>query len=151
MQIKITPLNEHKDFFLKDERGDNYIAEICRITSYTEVIKTDTIMNHETCRFDHLSYLVRDYYKEHYIASLDDKAIVLYKKQKSDCCRAKEGNICICVAYTRESERGKGYITQILKRVQNRFKKRELVVDTYTKELISVSKKLGIKSFKGNF
>lgn len=151
MQVKITPLNEHKDFSFKDERGDNYIAEICRITNYIKVIKTNTIMNHRTCRFEYVSYLIRDYYKEHYVAYLDDKAIVLYKKQIIDCCRAKEGDICICVCYTKESERGKGYITQILKRVKNRFKKRELVVDTYTKELISVSKKLGIKSFKGNF
>lgn len=81
MQVKITPLNEHRDFSFKDERGDNYIAEICRITNYTEAIKTDTIMNDRTCRFEYVSYLVRDYYNEHYIAYLDDKAIVLYKKQ----------------------------------------------------------------------
>ncbi|MDY0292851.1 MAG: hypothetical protein RBR02_11020 [Desulfuromonadaceae bacterium] len=151
--IKTTKLIEHPDFF-SIKKGDNYIAKICALCCYKDPIdeehhydyNKDKQINNYTFYDPENSYWD---YPRHYISYIGKKALIIYKRQRRDCCAAKRGEIVVCVAYTEKKYRNCGLMTKLFSDLTKKYK--HIVVDTYTDELITVCKKLGIKSFKGNF
>lgn len=149
-KIKTTKLLNHPDLF-SIKKGDNYIAKICAICCYKDLIVEKQYYDYEKDK-QIFNYIFKESfwdYPRHSISYIGKKALIIFKRQLRDCCHAKRGEIVVCVAYTDEKYRNSGLMTKLLSDLTKKYK--HIVVDTYTDELITVCKKLGIKSFKGNF
>lgn len=145
-------ITRHPDFFEQIERN-NYIAQVCYECGYKDIVKEKVVIDQE-CNFNR-TYMFKECMYEypdddHYISYIDKKSIIIYREQYHDCCNAKKGDIVICVAYTDEKYRNNGFMTKLLFDLKESIDK-QLVIDTETKELIKICKKLGIKSFKWGF
>ena len=149
-KIKKSKLVDHPDLF-KVQKGNNYIARICAQCCYKNLIVEKQHYDYEKDK-QIFNYTFEDSfwdYPRHRISYIGKKALIIYKRQRSDCCFAKRGEIVVCVAYTEKRYRNNGLMTALFSDLTKKYK--HIVVDTYTDELITVCKKFGIKSFKGNF
>ena len=140
--------------FTKNINNNNTLAQICAECCYKEIILENVSIDYETSKniktflFDEYMYSIPEF-DNHYISYIDDKSLIIYKRQKSNCCFAKKGDILVCVAHTDKKHRNKGLMTELLKNLSLKYK--NIVINTYTDPLVRISKRLHIKSFKGNF